>query len=296
MGAGAKVWLYDKDAAEWRPAYCDSDGKIRISDADPFTIAQDTPEDLKHLPHGYYAAGPSYLPLKVKSDGTLMIEMAERQNLDDLNDVDVPSPTDGYVLYWDAATSLWKCKSVSGTKIQDADGDTSWDVEQTADEDKVHGKVKGVEAFLLDDAGILTLAKQSGAKAHKATGNQTVHDSTDTKVILEVEDHDIQGEYDPTSYRFTAKAAGLYLIVGQTFYTATVDLKAYQVKIFKNGADLATIQRVANGTADGLNQCTTVAFLAVGDYIELYAVQYSGADASLQAAYNNNWLAVAKIA
>jgi len=33
--------------------------------------------------------------------------------LGDISDVSVPSPTDGYVLYWDAATSLWKCKSLS---------------------------------------------------------------------------------------------------------------------------------------------------------------------------------------
>ena len=32
--------------------------------------------------------------------------------LDDIGDVDVPSPTDGYIVYWDAATSLWKCKAL----------------------------------------------------------------------------------------------------------------------------------------------------------------------------------------
>lgn len=36
--------------------------------------------------------------------------MAEIQYLNDLLDVAVPAPADGDVLYWDAATSLWKCK------------------------------------------------------------------------------------------------------------------------------------------------------------------------------------------
>ena len=33
-------------------------------------------------------------------------------SLDEISDVEVPSPTDGYILYWDAATSKWKCKAV----------------------------------------------------------------------------------------------------------------------------------------------------------------------------------------
>lgn len=36
--------------------------------------------------------------------------MAEIKYLDDLLDVKVPTPADNDVLYWDAATSLWKCK------------------------------------------------------------------------------------------------------------------------------------------------------------------------------------------
>lgn len=36
--------------------------------------------------------------------------MAEIQYLDDLLDVAVPAPADGDILYWDAATSLWKSK------------------------------------------------------------------------------------------------------------------------------------------------------------------------------------------
>lgn len=38
--------------------------------------------------------------------------MADIQNLNDLLDVEVPSPEDGDVLYWDATASLWKCKAV----------------------------------------------------------------------------------------------------------------------------------------------------------------------------------------
>ena len=33
-------------------------------------------------------------------------------SLDEISDVEVPSPTDGYILYWDAATGKWKCKAI----------------------------------------------------------------------------------------------------------------------------------------------------------------------------------------
>lgn len=37
--------------------------------------------------------------------------MADDTYLNDIEDVEVPAPEDGDVLYWDEATSLWKCKA-----------------------------------------------------------------------------------------------------------------------------------------------------------------------------------------
>lgn len=39
--------------------------------------------------------------------------MADIQYLNDLEDVQVPTPADNDVLYWDAAASLWKCKAIA---------------------------------------------------------------------------------------------------------------------------------------------------------------------------------------
>ncbi len=49
--------------------------------------------------------------------------------------------------------------------IRDADEDTQIQVEESADEDKIHMDVGGVEALLLSDVGIQTLAKQPRASA-----------------------------------------------------------------------------------------------------------------------------------
>ena len=80
----------------------------------------------------------------------------------------MPDGTSGLVLtaQGTGADPVYAAGGGGGSKIQDADGNTSWDVEQTANEDKVHGKVKGVEAFLLQDDGILDLAQQSRARAY----------------------------------------------------------------------------------------------------------------------------------
>jgi hypothetical protein len=166
-----------------------------------------------------------------------------------------------------------------GTKIQDADADTSWDVEQTADEDKVHGKVKGVEAFLLDDAGVLTLAKQSRVAAYLPS-NQNISTNTWTKINLAAEDYDEQGEFDiTTNYRFTAKKAGYYFVVGQVRYvTANLPQTACYGDARKNGAESITMtfEYQGNGVEMGAI-CIHIFQLAVNDYLELWTWQNSGA-------------------
>ena len=165
----------------------------------------------------------------------------------------------------------------SGIKIQDADGDTSWDVEQTANEDKIHGKVKGVEAFLLDDAGVLTLAKQSRAAAH-LSANQDILDSTWTKVNLNAEDYDEQGEFDPTTnYRFTAKKAGYYFVVGQARYLQTdLPLTRCYADVRKNGIESIPMTFVYSGNVEMGAICIHIFQLAVNDYLELWTWQDSG--------------------
>ncbi|OIP27566.1 MAG: hypothetical protein AUK00_01640 [Dehalococcoidia bacterium CG2_30_46_9] len=48
-------------------------------------------------------------------------ELRPPPNLDDLADVSVPLPGSQYFLYWDDATSLWKCKALAATDIPSLD-------------------------------------------------------------------------------------------------------------------------------------------------------------------------------
>lgn len=183
-----------------------------------------------------------------------------------------------------------------GTKIEDADGDTSWDVEQSADENKVHGKVKGVEAFLLDDAGILTLAKQSASRATLAN-QQTIANTTWVKILLDTETYDIQSEF--ASNKFTAKTSGLYLLIGKVvyWYSDTLAAKMYVAGVYKNGVLFSDmwIQSAINAKAVTPLVIAT-AFLAANDYIELYAYHETGANCKINNGTSQTSLEVIKIA
>ena len=191
----------------------------------------------------------------------------------------------------------WNADHVgSGIKIQDADGDTSWDVEQTANEDKIHGNVKGVEAFLLDDAGVLTLAKQSRVAAHRSV-NQNILTSTWTKINLNAEDYDEQGEFDPTTnYRFTAKKAGYYFVVGQARYVlATLANARCYADVRKNGVESIPMVFCYDGSQEMGAICIHIFQLAVNDYLELWTWQDSGSTIAVRGEYLHNRLCIYKI-
>ena len=185
-----------------------------------------------------------------------------------------------------------------GTKIQDADGDTSWDVEQSADEDKIHGKVKGVEAFLIHDDGIIDYAKQSGASVYLHSA-QSIAGTTPTIINFDYELFDIQSEFNTGNHRFTAKKAGIYFVILAVMYNSNFpDGKGYGVMIYKN-ADFAP-QASAFYTSGATFNCSGVvsAFiqLAANDYIIGKTNQYSGSSQALEAVQGETYFQIMKVA
>ncbi|MBA7472201.1 MAG: hypothetical protein GH156_00555 [Dehalococcoidia bacterium] len=233
MGAGAELWIWDKENREW----------VKLAGT---------------------AAGAMSIHAIV-------------EELDDIEDVDLTGLADDYIIYWDDASSTWKCKLVSATKLIDADGDTKVDVEEGADEDIVRMDVAGVEAFHLSALGILTLAKQSICRAYKSAVDQTIGTSALTKIVLDGEDYDNLNEFDSTTnYRFTATEAGYYLVVGQLFWICTVDQKEYTTLIYKNGADESKGRLRSAVGASEICPAHAVVYLAAGDFIEIWGWQSAG--------------------
>lgn len=266
---------------------------------------------------GYYPTTGVWKPIVVNTDGKLVIDPSE-VTLDKLGDVEVPTPADGDFVYWDAATGLWKPKAhaalttgVHGVgasylaktsrsdqlpKLHDADVDTKVDVEESADEDKIRMDVKGVEAFLLDDAGILTLAKQSRCRAYLGTAAQTIATNTTTKVTLNTEDFDENGEFDSTTnYRFTATKAGYYFIVGQVAYELPADAAWYQVAIMKNGIRVCMYIGHASHVGWIVLNAADLEYLAIGDYLELYTFHTTGASRDIYIGHDMTFMAIHKL-
>lgn len=95
--------------------------------------------------------------------------------------------------------------------------------------------------------------------------------STWTKIVCNAESLDYTGEYDPTTGRFTASKAGVYLVSWKVSFQTPPAGNQYQSAIYKNGVRFA----IGNvGTASGSYSVASTGCVPVpmipGDYIELY--------------------------
>lgn len=205
--------------------------------------------------------------------------------------------TAGQVLTMGAAEPAWAA-GAGGAKIQDADGDTSWDVEESADKDEVVGKVKAVEFFRGHDDGIITLAKQSGCHAYLSAEQSIPANSVWTKVNLNAEDFDIQGEFNTSTYKFTAKKAGRYLCIGRAAIHSVANGKYAQTCIRKNGNELikSPTWRASITTENLVVDTGSTVELAVGDYLELYLIHSDTSAHNSFAGVQRVYLNITKVA
>jgi len=182
-----------------------------------------------------------------------------------------------------------------GSKIQDADGDTYLWVEKTADEDKIHGVVKGVEALLLDDAGVLTLAKQSSAKGYRNRG-QSIPNATWTTVQHNAEDYDIQNNFNLTNHRFEVTVSGVYLLISANTIIGMPADSILITRIRVNGNDAGS-GRFALPIADnGMANALTVKYLSAGQYIESQIWHNCGTTKNIEGTSRGDYLIVHKLA
>ena len=129
-----------------------------------------------------------------------------------------------------------------------------------------------------------TATLNSGMKATPAfeayqSATQTgVSDAVWTKMTMNTETFDTDGNYDSSSnYRFTPTTAGKYFVyvMGGCLSDTTYKLNVANIAIYKNGSSLRTTNITVNG-ADRLNEATTTTTAIVdmngsSDYLEAYA-------------------------
>lgn len=179
--------------------------------------------------------------------------------------------------------------------IADDDDDTKIQVEEGADEDKIRMDVAGVEAFILQDTGILDLPKQSRARVEKTNG-QTIGTGAFTKILLNTEDYDEHNEFDSTTnYRFTASQAGYYSCSGNCVIHDLGDGKKYIVSIQKNGVNICLGRGIAGGIAHCGASAVTIVYMAANDYLELYMYHDQGGDRDISVNPGYNQFSVHKV-
>ena len=119
----------------------------------------------------------------------------------------------------------------------------------------------------------------NGARAYRATTDQAITTDTWTKIQLNAETFDIDGEFDPTTnYRFTAKKAGYYLVCGALKYQNVAASLPFHIAFYKNGAvysQIRTFSMASAGDDQGIGM-SDIIYLAIGDYVELWTWHYMG--------------------
>jgi hypothetical protein len=136
----------------------------------------------------------------------------------------------------------------------------------------------------------------SRARAYLSSANQSIPNITWTKVTLNAEDYDGLGEFDSTTnYRFTAQAAGYYLVcAGALFITVPADKECY-IAIYKNGTRVSTTQLHSSHSGDVGATVADILYLAAGDYVEFWVYQNSGGDLYIYEGASRTHMAVHRI-
>jgi len=182
-----------------------------------------------------------------------------------------------------------------GSKIQDADGDTYLWVEKTADEDKIHGVVKDVEAFLIDSDGIRNLARQSSAGMNSNQG-QTIPDNTWTYLTYNIEGYDVQDEVDLANNCIRVKTGGTYLVAQSNIIYGFPSPYLMAAQIRGSVHDELAYDNLMSSATENLRVTPVgICFLDAGEEVRGRFYQHTGSSQTLSTYANQNWLRVYKL-
>tara|TARA_R100001443_G_scaffold83938_1_gene90690 strand:- start:288 stop:767 length:480 start_codon:yes stop_codon:yes gene_type:complete len=122
------------------------------------------------------------------------------------------------------------------------------------------------------------------------SSNQSISNSSATKVQFDTEVFDSDDKYDNSSnYRFTPAVAGKYHVTAKVSYAdASAEGKYQQVYIFKNGSSVHS-HRTRTASSSGRDKSTEVnaiVDLDADDYLEAYTQHNTGSSLSLNGGSN----------
>lgn len=132
-------------------------------------------------------------------------------------------------------------------------------------------------------ATITVASTANPAFSARNNANQSFANNTTYKVAFQVEEFDTNNNFDSTTnYRFTPTVAGYYQINAQVKIENNSAAGTMLCTIYKNGAEYKEAQNtIRSGSNTSAGVGTVIYFNGSTDYVEVYALQSTGATANL---------------
>jgi hypothetical protein len=135
-----------------------------------------------------------------------------------------------------------------------------------------------------------------GARAY-LTSNQSLANSTWTKISLASETYDPNSDFDSaTNYRFVAPEAGKYLAIGHIDWAVQTDGILVYASIYKNGTGIVEDKRILGGATAYTSYVHDIIDMSSTDYLELWGKQNSGVSKNVYNGTTLTWLSIQRIA
>lgn len=136
----------------------------------------------------------------------------------------------------------------------------------------------------------------SRARVYRATTGQVITANTVTKIQFNGESYDGDAEFDSvTNFRFTAIAAGRYLIAAQVRYSSTEADKVYEIFLDKNGVNIASNFLQSSVASNLTPKIIDIVTLAANDYLEISTRHNEATSGDIDAGESVTFLAIHRL-
>jgi hypothetical protein len=142
-------------------------------------------------------------------------------------------------------------------------------------------------------ATITVAATAAPAFSAYSNANQTIPQSTFTKVLLQLEEFDTNSNFDnTTNYRFTPTVAGYYQTTGGIGFT-TAQAVELAISLYKNGSEFKRVQDTVG--IFGVSGSALIYCNGSTDYLEMYLYTANAGTRVLQAGSQYTYFQAAMI-
>jgi len=156
-------------------------------------------------------------------------------------------------------------------------------------------------SIFVDHAMLKHKLKVRGCKAH-LSANQSIPTVTWTQILLDVEDFDDFGEFNPVTHQATIAKTGRYLIIASILWSNMTTTTDCELLVARNGIYVAGLLQIfitCSTAAPAYVTCTgsTVVNLNAGDVVDLWAYQSTGSAKTVYGSnvYINTFLVVLRL-